>query len=194
MKALLILLLSSPFLSSFVFSQNIYYPNLFVQPEKVENGTYKGYDKYVIGDLTLYNSIRRKENMLIVINESKGTGIFSFEDTNKSTKKLIPHFFKSNGEDAPLVITISSMAKYSLGTSVFLIKGGIAYESGFIHYSLDDYNFSSLGSNCFVHEKIGQIIMSFEDVTIIDLASKKVIPGESIDFWINEESILIVEN
>ncbi len=194
MKVIFILLLSSPFLTTHVYSQNIHYPNLFNQPEKVESGIYKGYDKYVIGDFALFNSTRRYENRLFVINELKGTKLFSFQDTIEFTKKLIPHFFKPDGEDAPLVITVSSMANYSLGTYVFLIKGGIAHKSGFIRYSIDDYNFSSLGSQCMIHEINGQIIMSFDDVGIIDLSSERVIPGESIKFRINEESIMKINN
>lgn len=178
------------FFTTTVFSQNIFYPNLYLQPVKVTSGMYKGYEKYVIGDLGLFNSTKRYDNRFFVISEITGNKLLAFQDTLEFTTEIIPHFFKPEIEDGTLVITVSSMANYSMGTYVFLIKGDIAYKSGFIPFSSDDYNFSSLGNHCMIHEINGQIIMSFDDVNLIDHTSEEVITSESIKFNINEKSIL----
>ena len=160
----------------------------------VGSGMYKGYDKYVIGDLGLFNSTRKYDNRLFVISEITGNKILAFHDTLEFTTKIIPHFFKPEGEDATLVITVSSIANYSMGTYIFLIKGDIAYKCGFIPFSSDDYNFSSLGNHCMFHEIDGQVIMSFDEVSLIDHTSEDIIPSESIKFVITEKSISKIDN
>jgi len=149
-----------------------------------------------IFDLEFFQLLKKKKkaNEIKVVNKSNQETIFSFYNTRSNSHFTNPKFFKSSIESQPVILLVDVHSSHSLGQEVFLIKENEVIHSGFIEFAVDDYNFSSLSLYSHFEMKEDNIVITFEDIDLIDLVNEEIVKGSSLRYEIQEGIIKRVMN
>jgi len=176
------------FLTLIAKSQSDQFLDIYLEPSVVKSTE--------VFDLGFYQILKKKKkaNEIKVVNKSNQETIFSFYNTRSNSYFTNPKFFKSSVESQPVILMVDVHSSHSLGQQVFLIKENEVIHSGFIEFAADDYNFSSLSLYSHFEMKEDNIVITFEDIDIIDLVNEEIIKGSSLRYEIQEGIIKRVMN
>jgi hypothetical protein len=155
----------------------------------IESGENKNHYTYDLGDYTFFKGVYENNLTFKIQNKMTGDIEFAYKDTISDAMILIPKFFK-NEDNSIIVIMIEVAAEYSWGQEIVLINNRTVNYLGYLNYAVAADNEESLAEYCTIKENQGKIIMSFEDVPIIDYSdADKVINGEDLKFELSTEGI-----
>lgn len=172
-----------------VNSQSAKYYDVFLEPDTLKFGTYKDFEAYDLGHLVLYKRAGRS-NKIQIMDKSTDIELFSFENSLLKTHLKKPKFFKTYDIDnAPTIVMLDVSEIYSHGVHVFLIEDSQVFHSGYLDYAADNFNFSSIA--LYSHfEQIGdKLILSFDEVDLIDHVSEELVNGAYLKFEILKDNI-----
>lgn len=172
-----------------VFSQNITLEKMDMKGELQENGPHKNYYKYVIGNYILYNG-RYENNLLYHIVDTTSGKVVLENDPSESDAMIRKPVFFSNPPGSLIVILIEEAAEYSWGQEVILIKNDMVKNLGYLSYAADNENTSSIASYCSLSTDQNTVIMTFENITIINLKDGSTLNGKDLKFELTSEGIL----
>ena len=171
-------------------AQSSGFSDQFIKPVHLESGKYKGFDKYDIGDVFLYHGTRKHKSEFYAVEKETDQVVFSFQDTTAKVDSYALKFFKAGNTVQPAVVMINVEVDHSIGQYIFLISGPRVFNAGFLNYAADDFNFSSLGIHAIISIVGDQIILTFDNIRIIDFANETVIDGSKLNFQITPEEII----
>lgn len=191
MKKTIVLTLSVALLLGLhsVYSQATKYSDIYLEPDTLKSGAFKDYEAYYLESVVLYKKVG-KSNTIQIMDKSTDVELHSFTNDIPETHLKKPRFFRSSDEDNSQTIVMLNVSEiYSLGVHIFLIEDSKIYHSGFLEYAADNFNFSSLALYS-EFEQIGdKIILSFQEVDLIDLSTEEIVNGSYLQFEILKDNI-----
>jgi hypothetical protein len=161
-----------------------------VEPVLHESGENKNFYTYDLGEYTLYNG-RRENNLKFKIqNKTTNTTEYVYEDSLSDAMILIPKFFV-NQDHSIILIMMEVAVEYSWGQEIVLIQNGMVKYLGYLGYAvLGDELEESLSNHCIIEGDKEKMILSFEDVSIIDYSDDdEIINGKTLKFELSIEGI-----
>ena len=82
----------------------------------------------------------------------------------------------------------------SLGIHVFLIDQNVVHYCGFLNYTADNFNFSSLALYSHFEFVDGKIIYTLDDINFIDPSKEELIPGADLKFEITNNKVTRIQD
>jgi len=161
-----------------------------IEPQLIESGENKNYYTHDLGSYVLFKG--RYENNLKFKIQNKNTKHidYIYKDTKSDAMILKPKFF-INKDYSIIIILMEVAAEYSWGQEVVIILDGIIKNLGYLSYAVlgEEYE-ESIADYCIIRGNKEQMILSFEDVQIIDYSNDDtIINGKDLKFELNLEGI-----
>lgn len=176
--------------SASVSGQDIDFISVQIEPELIESGEYKNFYKFDLGQYVLLNG--RHENNLRYKILNKKTDQIDYENKNSMSDAMIriPMFF-INEDKSIIIILMEEAAEYSWGQEVILISDGRINNIGYLSYAVSGEEYEeSLADYCRIQGDKNKMVMSFEDVQIIDYSNNDaIIEGKDLKFELSPEGI-----
>jgi hypothetical protein len=177
-------------LSLAVSGQNTDFISVRIEPKLIESGEYKNYYKFDLGNYVLLNG--RYENNLRYKLLNTNTNQIDYENKKSMSDAMIriPRFF-FNEDKSIIIMLMEEAAEYSWGQEVILISGGKINNLGYLSYAVlgEEYE-ESLADYCRIQGNKNKLVMSFEDVQILDYENNDaIIKGKDLKFEMSLEGI-----
>jgi len=174
---------------NFAYSQSAKFSDIYLEPDTLKSGNFKDYEAYDLRFMELYKKVGRS-NKIQIMDKSTDIELFSFENTIPKTHFKKPRFFRTNDDSNTLTIMMLDVSEYySHGVHVFLIEDTEIYHSGFMGYAADNFNFSSLALYSHFEQSGDKLILSFDEVDLIDHATEEIVNGSYLKFEILKDNI-----
>jgi hypothetical protein len=175
--------------ASRVNAQSVKFIDLYLEPDTIRSGNYKNHEAYDLGHMVLYKKIE-KANKFQIMDKSTNIELFSFNNTIHKTNFKKPKFFQNDdGSKQPTILMVDVSDIFSYGVHIFLIEDSQFHHSGFLDFAADNYNFSSLSLYSHFERIDGKLILTFDDIDLIDHAEEELVKGGNLKFEIQEDSI-----
>ena len=184
------LIILGSLISTSVSGQETDLISVTIEPELIESGEYKNFYKFDLGEYVLFNG--RYENNLRYKLLNKNSGQIDYENKPSMSDAMIriPKFFFS-ADKSIIIIMMEEAAEYSWGQEVILILNSKIKNLGYLSYAVlgEEYE-ESLAEYCHIQGNKNKMIMSFEDVQILDYANNDaIIEGKDLKFELSLEGI-----
>ena len=165
------------------------YTDLHILPSKYQQ--YKNYSEYELDSFYFYIGKGKESLYLYMINKMSGAQVFNIDERELGARRHEPRFFGKEGDQSTMIITVSLVGDYSWGSHILIIEGNKVYNAGFIQYSADNFNFSSIGLYA-QFEKVGDNFIMFfqEDVQLINYATEEIISGADLEFLVSKTKVI----
>jgi hypothetical protein len=181
------------FFAAYPGSQRSVYYELYVEPQKISRGQFKGFSLYELNDFNIYHGTGGKKRDIFINRRNSDSELFHFQDTISMASDYNLKFFLSSEPDLPVVVMMSVENEVSLGQHIFRLTGNSITHSGFIHYAADDYNFSSLAYHAHIEEVEGRLLLSFNTESIIDYSLDSLLNGRDVKFEILRQKVIRIQ-
>lgn len=163
--------------------------DIYLEPDTLKSGTYADYEAYYLEDLVLYKKVGRS-NTIQIMDKSTDVELFSFKNDIPETHLKKPRFFRSFDESNSLTIIMLDVSEiFSQGVHIFIVDHNKIHHSGFLEYAADNFNFSSLALYSEFEQVGDKVILSFQEVDLIDLSTEEIVNGAYLQFEILEDNI-----
>ena len=189
-KTCIKLIILAILISHSVSGQESDFTSVKIDPELIESGEYKNFYKFDLGEFVLFKG--RYENNLRykLLNKNTGQNDFENEPSMSDAMIRIPKFFY-NADKSIIIIMMEEAAEYSWGQEVILILDSKIKNLGYLSYAVlgEEYE-ESLADYCHIRGNKNKMIMSFDDVQILDYENNDaIIQGKDLKFELNQEEI-----
>jgi hypothetical protein len=159
-------------------------------PETVlENGEYKNYVQFDLGDYYCYNGKYENNLKFKILRKDTNEIVFADDDSQSDAMIFKPKFF-SNSDQSICVIMIEIATEYSWGQQIVVIKNNKILPLGYLDYAVAIDNGNSIADYCDFVCVNDKLILQFQEVPIINWEDEEhIILGKDLKFELTDYDI-----